>query len=57
MKNRLSEELTELDITIARLVERRTDVINMLETLDTLIALAPGIGSQIDKVLGGTQSI
>jgi hypothetical protein len=57
MNNRLLGELKELDITITKLVERRTDVSNILKTLDALSALEPGIGAQIDKVLSDTQSV
>ena len=39
MRNNLLEELKELDGTIARLEDRRGDVINMLDTLSALIAL------------------
>jgi hypothetical protein len=51
MKNRLTEELRDLDLAIARLGDRRTDVINMLETLATLIALEPRVGQHMDQIL------
>jgi hypothetical protein len=51
MRNRLTEELKYLDLAIARLGDRRTDVINMLETLATLIALKPKVGQQIEQIL------
>lgn len=44
MKNRLLEELKELDLAMARLRDRRVEVINMLGTLTTLIALEPSVG-------------
>jgi hypothetical protein len=51
MKNRLNEELNYLDLAIARLGYRRTDVINMLETLATLTVLEPRVGRQIEQIL------
>jgi hypothetical protein len=57
MKNRLSEELKELDLAMAILRDRRVDVINMLGTLATLTALEPSIGDHIDNVLAETQPI
>jgi hypothetical protein len=51
MKNRLTEELKDLDLAIARLGDRRADVINMLGTLATLITHEPKVGEQIDHVL------
>jgi hypothetical protein len=55
MKNRLLKELKELDLALARLRERRVDVINMIETLATLTALEPSIGNQIANVLAENQ--
>ena len=57
MKNRLLEELKELDLAIARLRDRRVDVINMMGTLATLTTLEPSIGNRIDNVLGEKQPI
>jgi hypothetical protein len=51
MKNQLLKELKELDLTMARLGDRRVEVINMLGTLATLITLEPKVGEQIDHVL------
>ncbi len=49
MKNRLTEELKDLDLAIARLGDRRADVINMLGTLATLITLEPKVCEQIAR--------
>jgi hypothetical protein len=57
MKNRLLEELKELDLALARLRDRRVDVINMIGTLATLTALEPSIGNHIDNVLAEKQPI
>ena len=51
MKNHLLEELKELDLAMARLRDRRVEVINMLGTLTTLIALEPSVGNHIDMIL------
>jgi hypothetical protein len=51
MKNRLTEELKDLDFAMARLGDRRADVINMLGTLATLITLEPRVGGQIDRAV------
>jgi len=42
---------------MARLRERRVEVINMLGTLATLIALQSSIGNHIDNVLADKQPI
>jgi hypothetical protein len=55
MKNRLLEELKELDLAMARLRDRRVDVTNMIETLATLTTLEPSIGNQIANVLAENQ--
>jgi hypothetical protein len=55
MKNRLLNELKELDLAMARLGDRRVDVINMLGTLATLIALEPSVGNHIDMILTDEQ--
>jgi hypothetical protein len=50
MKNRLLNELQQLDLAVARLSDRRIDVINMLGTLATLVTLEPHLGDHMDKV-------
>jgi hypothetical protein len=57
MKNRLLRELKELDIAMARLRGRRVEVIYMLGTLATLIALEPSVGNHIDMILTYEQPI
>jgi hypothetical protein len=57
MKNRLLKELKELDLAMARLGDRRADVINMLGTLATLTVLESSIGNHIDNVLADKQPI
>ena len=55
MKNRLLKELKELDLAMARLGDRRVEVINMLGTLATLIALESSVGNHIDMILTDEQ--
>jgi hypothetical protein len=55
MKNHLLKELKELDLAMARLADRRVEVINMLGTLATLIALEPSVGNHIDMILTDEQ--
>jgi hypothetical protein len=55
MKNRLLKELKELDLAMARLGDRRVEVINMLGTLATLIVLEPSVGNHIDMILTDEQ--
>jgi hypothetical protein len=50
MKNRLLKELQQLDLAMARLSDRRIDVINMLGTLATLLALEPRVGDHMDNL-------
>jgi hypothetical protein len=57
MKNRLLKELKELDLAMARLGDRRADIINMLGTLATLTVLESSIGNHIDNVLADKQPI
>ena len=49
MTNNLLKELRELDLAMAKLEARRTDIVNMLDTLMALSTLGPGKDSLPDK--------